>query len=142
MEEVQALMEQRQQLQTANEQLREQLQNQSQLAEPLPGSSTSSPNVVPEGSLASDAANLRYVYVPRERKCPKFTGKMSVDLLTVEQWIEEGERSSSRRITASLVRELSFSWTAGRCPSAVRRRGPVGGDRLEGYGYGGRRQRL
>ncbi|CAB1438261.1 unnamed protein product [Pleuronectes platessa] len=91
MEEVQALMEQLQQLKTANEQLREQLQNQSQLAEPLPGSSTSSPNVVPEGSLASDAVNLRYVYVPRERKCPKFTGKMSLDLLTLEQWIEEGQ---------------------------------------------------
>ena len=85
-------MEQLQQLKAANEQLREQLQNQSQLPEPVPGSSTTSPNVVPAGSLACDATNLRYVYVPRERKCPKFTGKMSVDLLTVEQWIEEVRR--------------------------------------------------
>lgn len=42
--------------------------------------------------LTNDVTNTRYIYVPRECKCPKFTGKMSVDLLTVEQWIEEVHR--------------------------------------------------
>ncbi len=31
----------------------------------------------------------RYVYVPRERKCPRFSGKASQDSLGEEDWIEE-----------------------------------------------------
>lgn len=88
MEDLQALREQLQQLKATNEQLREQLREQSLVPDPVPGSSTTPPNVVPVNSLASEATNLRNLYVPRERKCPKFTGKMSVDLLTIEQGIE------------------------------------------------------
>lgn len=92
MEDLQALMEQLQQLKATNEQLREQLQGQSQVQEPIPETSTALPNVAPASGLGSEAMNPRYIYVPRERKCPKFTGKMSVDLLTVEQWVEEVRR--------------------------------------------------
>lgn len=92
MEDLQAIMEELRQLKATNEQLREQLREQAQVPDPVPGPSTAPPHVAPVNSLASDVTNTRYIYVPRERKCPKFTGKMSVDLLTVEQWIEEVRR--------------------------------------------------
>ena len=85
-------MEELRQLKATNEQLREQLREQSQVPDPVPGPSTAPVEVAPISSVSSDAANLRYLYVPRERKCSKFTGKMSVDLLTVEQWVEEVRR--------------------------------------------------
>ncbi|KAK0144109.1 hypothetical protein N1851_017537 [Merluccius polli] len=34
----------------------------------------------------------RYVYVPSERKCPRFSGKLSNDSLTAEDWVEEARR--------------------------------------------------
>lgn len=37
----------------------------------------------------------RYVYVPRERKCPRFSGKLSQDSLTVKDWVEEARRHLS-----------------------------------------------
>ena len=86
-------MEQLQQLKAANERLTQQLeaqQTQSQVPDQRPGCSAT--NTASTGSLSNETANLRYVYVPKERKCPKFTGKMSVDLLTVEQWVDEARR--------------------------------------------------
>lgn len=35
----------------------------------------------------------RYVYVPRERKCPRFSGKRSHDAMTVEDRVKEVSRS-------------------------------------------------
>ncbi|MGL5901516.1 MAG: hypothetical protein ACRCZO_02430, partial [Cetobacterium sp.] len=46
----------------------------------------SSPILNPVGTVE------RYVYVPRERKCPRFSGKLSQDSLTVEDWVEEARR--------------------------------------------------
>lgn len=92
MDDLQAIMEEMRQLKATNEQLREQLRGQAQVSDPVQGTSTTPPNVAHVSSLASDATNARYLYVPRERKCSKFTGKMSVDLLTVEQWVEEVRR--------------------------------------------------
>lgn len=92
MEDLQALMEQLQQLKASNEQLREQLREQSQTLNSVPGPSVVPPNVTPVDGPVDEAINTRYIYVPKERKCPKFTGKMSVDLLTVEQWVEEVRR--------------------------------------------------
>lgn len=92
MEEVQALIEQLQQLKASNEQLREQLREQAQPPNLVPGPSAGTANVTSVNSPVDEAINTRYIYVPKERKCPKFTGKMSVDLLTVEQWVEEVRR--------------------------------------------------
>lgn len=92
MDDVQALLEQLQQLKAANEQLRGQLQERSpvtgQVPDPVPGQSTVPSNM----NSINEASNVCYVYAPRERKCPRFTGKLSVDLLTVDQWVEEVRR--------------------------------------------------
>ena len=92
MEDLQDLMEQLQQLKATNEQLREQLREQSQVLDPVPWPSTILPNVALVIGLASEAMNPLYIYIPREHNCPKFTEKMSVDLLTAEQWVEEVHR--------------------------------------------------
>ncbi|CAL9703580.1 unnamed protein product [Knipowitschia caucasica] len=94
MEEAQALMEQLQQLKASNEQLREQLQirqtQSTQVSDPCPGSSNT--NMASMSNASHETANIRYVYAPKDRKCPKFTGKMSIDMLTVNQWVEEVRR--------------------------------------------------
>ncbi|KAL2094491.1 hypothetical protein ACEWY4_009210 [Coilia grayii] len=38
-----------------------------------------------------------YVYIPRERKCPRFSGKLPPDSLTAEDWVEETRRHLSAR---------------------------------------------
>lgn len=94
MEDLQALMEQLQQLKASNELLTQQLQTQqaqsNQVSEPRPGPSDT--NMASTSNLPGQTTNIRYVYVPKERKCPKFTGKMSIDFLTVEQWVDEVRR--------------------------------------------------
>lgn len=91
MDDVQLLLEQLQQLKADNEQLREQLQQRPRapdsVPDPVPGPSTSQPSLPPVNELQNV-----YVYAPRERKCPRFTGKLSVDLLTAERWVEEVRR--------------------------------------------------
>lgn len=42
----------------------------------------------------------RYVFIPRERKCPRFSGKLPPDSLTVEDWVEEARRHLSCRPTS------------------------------------------
>ena len=75
-----------------------------QMTESIPGTSTAesyAPNVT------SGATHTRCVYVPRERKCPKFSGKLSIDLLTVDQWVAEARRSLEVR-PMSLAEQLLF----------------------------------
>ena len=91
MEDIQDILNQVQQLRAENEQLKSQMANQSagqQAGPSTEGSASTSNNVdVPPVSVPTP-----FLYVPRERKCPKFSGKMSVDLITVEKWIEEARR--------------------------------------------------
>lgn len=87
-EQMRALTERLQQLQADNERLR---------AAGGAGASSSEDN-----TTGRDTPNTRgtvyerYVYVPRERKCPRFTGKTS-EGLTVECWVEEMRRSLESR---------------------------------------------
>lgn len=84
-EQLRALTEHVQQLQADNDRLRA-----------TEGASISaSTTEVARGSNISDIHNNVfecYVYMPRERKCPKFLGKYST-VLTVEDWVEEVCRS-------------------------------------------------
>lgn len=48
-------------------------------------------------SASGQTATERLVCLPRERKCPRFSGKRSVDNISVEDWIEEVRRSLSAR---------------------------------------------
>lgn len=93
MEDIQDILNQVQQLRAENELLRSQMANQSagQQTEPSNegnASTSASTNV----TVSSTPMPTQFLYVPRERKCPKFSGKMSVDLITVEKWIEEARR--------------------------------------------------
>lgn len=107
MEDLQAVMEELRQLKANNERLRQQLCEQSQVPDSTPGPSTAPPNVASINPSTQEASNFRYLYVPRERKCSKFTGKLSVDLLTVEQWIEEVRRCLEVR-HMSVAEQLLF----------------------------------
>ena len=84
-------MDQVRQLQAANEQLKSQVENQSTVS-PQAGSSNDSSTVSTPILAAAAPVQTQFVYVPRERKCPKFSGILSVDLLTVEKWIEEAHK--------------------------------------------------
>lgn len=70
-DELQRLREQVEQLQTENERL-----------------------CVSQRAGAGDAQPVRRdqaLYIPRERKCPKFSGSMSSGALSIEEWIEEAQ---------------------------------------------------
>lgn len=53
-----------------------------------------------ESSAASSSVTTErpepYVYLPRERKCPRFSGK-SADPLPIEEWVEEARSSLAVR---------------------------------------------
>lgn len=91
-EQLKALTELVQQLQTDNQQLRQELVRRP--VEVVDEAQSVSPR---RDVGARPSANIpvseRYVYVPRERKCPRFSGRRSIDLLTVEDWVEEVRRS-------------------------------------------------
>ena len=55
------------------------------------------PSSRPDGVAARPTPLERLVCVPRERKCPRFSGKMAVDNISVEDWIEEARRSLTAR---------------------------------------------
>ena len=42
-----------------------------------------------------------YIQAPRERKCARFSGKMSQDAITVEDWVEEARMSLASRFMTS-----------------------------------------
>ncbi len=44
------------------------------------------------GTTSTTNRAERYIFLPRERKCPRFSGK-STDVLPVEEWVEEARRS-------------------------------------------------
>lgn len=75
-------------IESSNEQLRDQLQECSLVTGPVPGLSTAPSNLNPK----NEAPNVCYAYVPQEHKCLKFNGKLSLGLLTVDQCVEEVRR--------------------------------------------------
>lgn len=95
MEDIQSIMDQVRQLQAENEQLKSQMANEraaSTQAQPSNEPSASTPAGGPVQSSAGGPVQPQFVYIPRERKCPRFSGKLSVDLITVEKWIKEARR--------------------------------------------------
>ena len=95
-EQVRALTELVKQLQADNQQLRGQAgpSNISDSDQDLPNNPTRPTPVE------------RLVCVPRERKCSRFSGKMSVDNMSVEDWIEEAKRSLAVRSMSKLEQAL------------------------------------
>ena len=99
MAELEELLEQLRQLKADNEQLQGQVStlttavNAASLATSTQaGTSTATParDVVAPPS-ETETVVTRFAHVPSQRKCPKFTGKLYVDLLTVDR-VEEARR--------------------------------------------------
>lgn len=104
MEDLQGLLDQICQLQAENKQLKaqERDRNNGTVATASTSDSRTTPAPAwPEQSTPSNVSTLeaqpRFVYVPRERKCSKFTGKLSVDLVTIDQWTTEARRCLEAR---------------------------------------------
>lgn len=60
----------------------------------------------PPSSFTTQTPVEHLVCVPRERKCPRFSGKMSVDNISVEDWVEEANRSLTTRRMSKLEQAL------------------------------------
>lgn len=93
-EQLRLLTERVQQLQADNERLRASEANAASRS-----ASTNDSSQQASCSNTTDSRNSgtdRYVFIPRERKCPRFSGKSS-DGLTVEDWVEEMRRSLESR---------------------------------------------
>lgn len=93
-EQVRLLTEQLRQVQADNERLR-----QVNIAPPMAaeqgqsavqGQSTSQQQAANQQEPSS--SGLRYVYVPRERKYPRFSGSTGPECLPVEEWVEEARK--------------------------------------------------
>lgn len=116
-EQVRALKEMVQKLQSDNEQLREEVNRRPAHVEvnssSSPGSELGSESTTFSTGVASapiqpaptavrsvppsSPMTGRYVFVPRERKCPRFSGKASQDSLSIEEWVEKIRRSLEAR---------------------------------------------
>lgn len=104
MEDIQAIMDQLRELQAENDRLKSQVASQSGPSSAASSNTTASTSTtaltdsaLTDSVSATAPVTSQLVYVPRERKCPKFSGKLSVDLITVEKWIEEARRCLSVR---------------------------------------------
>lgn len=85
MENVQALLEQLQQLKADNEQLQDAVLDA--VPDPVPGSAAAQPNL----ASVNEVRNV-HVYAPHEHKCARFSPKLSVDLQMIKHWVEEVRR--------------------------------------------------
>lgn len=100
-EQLRLLTEQVQKLQADNERLRA---SEANATSGSAGTNESSQ----QASTSTDTRNSgtdRYVFLPRERKCPRFSGKSS-DTLTVEDWVEEMRRSLESRHMSTAEKAL------------------------------------
>ncbi|KAL2098415.1 hypothetical protein ACEWY4_007622 [Coilia grayii] len=100
-EQLRQLQERVRQLQADNDRLKVSSTPSGGGAEPaiLVGGSLTGVNV--GGAATSQTSGTserpeRYVYLPRERKCPRFSGK-NTDPLPIEEWVEEARRSLAVR---------------------------------------------
>ena len=92
-EQLRALTELVQKLQSDNEKLREEVNTRPVLSNPDAAvgepSVSVDPGQGPVPATTSPPVTRRYVFLPRERKCPRFSGKIAQDSLTVEEWVDE-----------------------------------------------------
>lgn len=118
-EELRELRETVAQLRIDNDRLR-----QEQSAHPGPSgpSSMSSgpPPSTPQSSNEGVAPPERYVFVPRDRRCPKFSGRSSLD---IEEWIEEAQACmQARYMSASDKAFFLFDHLEGEAREEIRYR--------------------
>lgn len=90
-EQLKVLTDLVQQLRAENSRLREEA-TQQPVERTTAGVSVQSPNPVHNCVPSSAGIVERYVYMPRDRKCPRFSGNPGVDPLSVEEWVDEVKR--------------------------------------------------
>lgn len=103
-EQLRLLTEQVQQLQTENLRLRGTSGSTAEVSRPntQPGATATAagrgdgPSAEERPTVSSAARSERYIYLPRERKCPRFSGRAS-DSLPVVEWVDEARRSLGMR---------------------------------------------
>ncbi|XP_073715645.1 uncharacterized protein [Misgurnus anguillicaudatus] len=86
-EELQNMRDLVAQLRAENERLQ---QDQVPVGVPGPGAAAANvvPSVTPQSASVSAGAAERFVFIPRERRCPKFNGRSGV---SISEWVEEAE---------------------------------------------------
>lgn len=111
------------QLRADNERLRQ----ESALA--LPGSSATSSNepdaepVIPPRDCLGASQSERFVFVPRDRKCPKFSGKSGIG---INEWIEEAQACiRARHLSVSDQAFFLFDHLEGDAREEIRYRADV-----------------
>ncbi len=83
------------QLRSDNERLR-----QEQTPVVIPGASvvspiaTAGPSIMQQPTGASATLSERFVFVPRDRKCPNFSGRSDI---TINEWVEEDQACMQAR---------------------------------------------
>ncbi len=116
-DQIRALTEQLQQLQAVNTRLQQEAAVQ--------------PNAVAgQGGVSSSQqeslVNPRYVIIPRERKCPRFSGNNSIGCLGVEEWVEEARRClNSKHMTSTEQALFLYDHLDGEAKSEIRFRPTV-----------------
>lgn len=58
------------------------------------------------GASAQPVRREQALYLPRERRCPKFSGSTTTGSLTVEEWVEEAQRCISSRFMSESEKAL------------------------------------
>ena len=126
-EQLRALTELVQKLQSDNEKLREEVNTRPVLSNPDAAvgepSVSVDPGQGPVPATTSPPVTGRYVFLPRERKCPRFLGKIAQDSLTVEEWVDEARRSlGARPMSQSKKTLLVFDLLDGEAKAEVKLR--------------------
>ena len=103
-EKIRTLTELVKQLQEENKQLRERVNV------PAPNPSAEAPHSSGQsdnGAGPNPAPERVYIYAPRERKCPRFSGSTAQGNMSVEEWVEEARKSLSLQQTP-LIEQAAF----------------------------------
>lgn len=101
--ELQEMRELVAQLKADNERLRQE-RAPVELLDPGAASSSVSRPVTPSSVDPNVGTIERFVFIPRERHCPKFNGRSGVG---IEEWVEEAQACMRMR-TMTLLNKLSF----------------------------------
>lgn len=96
-EQIRALTELVKQLQAENKQLKDR--------DTIPAPQF--PDHTANGTGSNPAPERVYIYAPRERKCPRFSGSTAQGNMSVEEWVEEARKSLSVQRT-SLIEQAAF----------------------------------
>lgn len=108
------------QLRADNDRLRQEQSSAHPGPSGLSAMASGPPLSTPQSSNEGVAPPERYVFVPRDRRCPKFSGRSSLD---IEEWIEEAQACmQARYMSASDPAFFLFDHLEGEAREEIRYR--------------------